>query len=321
MKSDFKCPSCGSNFTITGNGMSGTIVTLEELGGAGTSGASDVKKWPEAQTLKDKWGIIGLNNHEEASLKLDYNDIVPEYINLKLKILALRDAAKQQGEKIFYDALRIYIYSIYENLFYGYMISYATGQNSAFIFSDKDKIFHLYQQYYNHLPSFSSALLNFGNCRDLIFVLVRLAPKKSLNDANEYYKIIKVKNYRWNEFCIDLKILSNDTSYINDGKEIFELHQFRNIYEHKFRLLWWWNKKRGDNIYFIKKELYEAVLKGQDTVKTMLFNILEDPQKYEDEILNANPSEIISSVDILKNIHDKMAQFFNNTLKHISKML
>jgi len=37
--------------------------------------------------------------------------------------------------------------------------------------------------------------------------------------------------------------------------------------------------------------------------------MLENPQKYEDEILNANPSEIISSVDILKDIHDKMAQF------------
>jgi len=310
MKFDFKCPSCSSNFTITENGISGTTVTLEDLGGAGTSGASNVTKWPEAQKLKDEWKIIGLNNHEEASLKLGYNNIVPEYINLKLKILTLRDAAKKQGEKIFYDALRIYIYSIYENLFYGYMISYATGQNSAFIFSDKDKIFHLSQQYYNHLPSFSSSLLNFGNCRDLIFVLVRLVKVRSLNNVDEYNQILNVNSYGKNNFCNDLSLIYNDATYIDTGEQIFQLHRFRNIYEHKFRLLWWKNKMSDDNIYFIKRALYEAVLNNDNnTIKTILFNMLENPQKYEDEILNANPSEIISSVDILKDIHDKMAQF------------
>ncbi len=323
MEFNFKCSGCGANYSLSQGGMSGSTVALEEIGGAGTSGSNDLANWPDAQTLKDKWGIIGFNNHEEASLKLGYDGVISDYTKLKLKILESRDdTSVTPGKKVFYEALRIYTYSIYENLFYGYLISHAPGQNSAFIFGDKCKKFQLDQQYYNHLPSFSSALLNFGNCRDLIFVLVKLVNKRILNNADEYNEIINVRSYSKDNFCRDLRILNSDQLYINTGKEIFQLHRFRNIYEHKFRLLWWRNNADSNNIYYIKRNLYNAILTDDhDAVKIMLFNMLENPQGYENEILNANPSEIISSKEILINIHEKISSFFNNTLKCIDSKI
>jgi hypothetical protein len=201
------------------------------------------------------------------------------------------------------------------------MISCASSQRSAFIFKDKCKKFPMEQQYYNHLPSFSSALLHFGNCRDLIFVLVRLANNQSLNDANDYNKIMDTRRYYESDFCNDLKNLCNDSLYIAAGKEIFKLHRFRNIYEHKFRLLWSPNNIGNNDIYFIKRDLYNAIVNDEkDNIKKMLFSILEDRQKYENEIFNSNnSSEIISSQEILINIHDKISSFFNNTLIHISR--
>lgn len=319
----FQCPGCGSKITLSESGISGTTAQCEEIGGAGTSGSMDVKNWPEAQTLKNKWGTLGLNNHEEASLRLGYDKVISEYMKLKLKILESRDISTLPSKKYFYEGLRIYIYTIYENLFFGYMISYASNQNSAFIFQDKCKKFRLDQQYYNHLPSFSSALLHFGNCRDLIFVLVNLANKQAINNVDEYNDIMNVRHANGDKFCADLEKLCNtDSAYIAAGKRIFQLHRFRNIYEHQFRLLWWTNKMTADNVFCIKKDLYNAIINNDKSqIKNMLFEILQDPQKYENEILESDPAQIICSNDVLKNIHDQMACFFNDTLLHISNKI
>jgi len=317
------CTKCGQMTILLSqspSGSSGTTSQLRVLGGAGTSGAQDVGKWPEAQKLKTRWSDIGLNNHEEASLNLGYAAIISNYLKLKLKVLELRDNPPAGFSSVFFEALRIYVYTIYENLFYGYVISNSSDHTSAFIFDKFNLEYVLPLQYYNHLPSFSLALLHFGNCRDLLFILMAIFIQKqnAVVDSNAFNALTE-KRYTCKDFLNDLKILSKgDMSYLKQGEDIFNTHMFRNIYEHRFRLLWWRNRKSKQDIYYIKRELFDAIMKRDTKVyKKLLYDMLKSPQVYENDILNSDPSKLISSQEILIYLHDKIAPFFNLTLDYI----
>lgn len=283
--------------------------------------------WKLAKELNGRWEIEGFNNHEAIALDVGYIEkYFPEYLPLKLELLNRRDSAGSSQEKRFFNALRVYVYTIYENLWYGYLISYSEWQQSSFLINGKAVNFLYPHQ--NHLPSFSSAILHFGTCRDLFIVLLKLYldPQQVKNKGsigNLIKSSYKGKNKK-EEFRKDLIKLSNnsDPNYISEGLEVFEGNEFRNFFAHRLRLLWWHNKKCSLINYFIKKETFEAI-KNKENNKYLrhIFDILQDSKSYRNIIEDFGCSELVSSGEILRDTHDLIANFFNKSLKFIREYL
>jgi hypothetical protein len=65
-----------------------------------------------------KWGVEGWNNHEDFSYKCNYLKVYFNYYpKLKYKCLSKRDGNNISiNEKLFWNTINIYLYSIYDNL-------------------------------------------------------------------------------------------------------------------------------------------------------------------------------------------------------------
>jgi hypothetical protein len=184
------------------------------------------------------------NNHEKEAIEFGYIDkFFSNYLvfrdNLWNKI---EDTKTNLYSKNYYNALRIYAYTIFENLWFGYLLSYSDYHYSYFKIGDKMPIKYDYP-YRKHLPSFSSIILHFGTCRDLYFILLKiyLIEKKQLKQ-NNFYPVIKMGNcYRdFDKFKCDIKKLNgkDNSVLIEKGEMVFNNNLLRNIYAHKMRLPW-----------------------------------------------------------------------------------
>ena len=208
-----------------------------------------------------------INEVEEIALKSGYfNNYLDAYFPLKLKREKYLDTRRTDEEKRLNNAIGIYVYAIFENLWYGYLMG--NSDSVYLIFNDQTINLKLPQPYLNHLPSFSSAILNFGTCRDLFFILLNLCIRPNLVANKEgICDLMKPSSsYRDNpddekRFAKDLGDFSAhgssyvDTSFVDKGIEILKSNKFRNFFAHKLRLLWWINNNQTE--FSIPKDFYE----------------------------------------------------------------
>lgn len=287
------------------------------------------------QELDKIWKGKGWNEHEKNAYGAGY---VEKYFSvypfLKKKLLERTDNTQNKNEKRYYNALRIYIYTIFENLWYGYLISYSTYTEINFKLNNYNLPPFKYP-FSMFLPFFSAAILHFGSCRDLFFVLLKLCIKDDtqIKDEDELRKIIEV-SYYWETqpklgkkqiFKDDLKKLSNEdenSNFIKKGKEFFYLNEFRNFFAHRMRLPWWRPEECKQETYFIKKsvhDIFKDFSKTKEDIRkdatNQVFNILEDPLTYEYEIEKADYNDLVSASQILQETHDLIASFFADFLK------
>ena len=270
-----------------------------------------------------KWGVDGFNNHEMVAFDVGYiNKYFNNYLILKKKLLQNADKASTIELKRFYNALTIYVYSIFENIWYGYIISHSKHVELKFTF-DQVLPVKFINPYQTHLPSFSSAILHFGTCRDLFSVLLKLCIEPTLvNNSQGIGKLLRI-HYKKNEFKKDLEKLTNkkDSKYINNGLQFYDDKEFRNFYAHRMRLVWWINKNgKSKNRYLFKKNIYRAIKENnRQLYEQYILDILNDPKSYREFIEYSHPDELIGSEEILKEKHDMIAEFMNASFKFIKQ--
>ena len=268
-----------------------------------------------------KFDVQGFNNHEQMAYNAGYfGKYFPQYLDLKLKLLKAQHNARGV-KKRFLNALRIYIYSIWENLWYGYLISYAELNISAF-YIDGNALPVFLNPFTNHLPSFSSAILHFGSCRDMFFVLLRLWHNRensvSNNKINSTIRASYAGKNGRNDFQEHLRSISNNESYIREAMKVYDHNELRNFFAHRMRLLWWQNKKCSPTEYFIKRDAFESIKKRQkDECKKYVLAMMDDEEAYKQNIEECDRSDVIGSGEILRETHDLIANFFNETLGFI----
>ncbi|CAK8719450.1 hypothetical protein LDFHOB_08880 [Candidatus Electronema aureum] len=145
-------------------------------------------------------GEIGFNDQEREADKFGYfKDKLPNYLPAKLRLLKKREKETDENKKILLNAARIYTYTLFENTWFGYLIAYADRQENVFtIKNEEGEEKTIEKSYLNHLPSFSSAILHFGTCRDLfsplLKILVYLKEGKKFENFNQEF--LKIK-YDW----------------------------------------------------------------------------------------------------------------------------
>jgi hypothetical protein len=275
------------------------------------------------QELK-KWGIEGFHNHENLSYEAGYlKDCFPDYLPLKIRLLRNRDSASQDDMRGFFNALRLYVYSLFENIWFGYIISHSEDMSLRFRINGLLREFE--RPYQTHLPSFSSAIMHYGTCRDLFFILLKLSvqPEMIMNLEN-FGKLLRIR-YKKDHFKKDLTSLSGgvDSNFVELGLKIYDDNELRNYFAHRMRLIWWINKDGShEDRYLFKRSIFEAIKhrKNKDSNR-FLFEILNDPEHFKSEIANSDRSELVSAGEILRDIHNRLAPFINNSFSFIHKLL
>jgi len=267
-----------------------------------------------ASSLAKKWGIEGFNNHENEALKVGYIEkFFPDYLPLKQRLLEGRDGIADENKKKHYNALRIYSYSLFENVWYGYLASYAEHEETKFTIQNHCVNFE--NAFRNHLPSFSSAILNFGTCRDLFFILLKLfIDENFVNNTGEIKKLLNTRYTKMEEFVSDLSHLCSDQDYLYEGKDFFNRNMFRNFFAHKIRLLWWKNMQCSEIDYYVTKKIYDDIQdRRHSEYLSQVENIFKDHISYENLIKTSPCSQLISAAEMLKEAHDTIAIFLNRS--------
>jgi len=284
--------------------------------------------------LNSKRKEENLNSHEKQALDAGYIDkFFPEYRTLMEALRERRDKAKNAGNnemQRYFNGLRIYVYTIFENIWHGYLISYGEPKNGiTFLVNGKECYFD--HPYKKHLPFFSSAILHLGTCRDLLLVLLALCARGrgAIKNENDLYGLVMFPNGkkgfkdRQKEFTKDLEMISNrHQAYAEKGERIFKLNQFRNYFAHRLRLPWMEKEKSSEEEYFITRDLYNNVTQGnEENMKDWLFDTLKDQEPYENTIRKAKREDLISASEILQGIHDLMAEFLNRSMGFIKEYI
>lgn len=271
-----------------------------------------------ANSLADKWGIEGFNSQEEEALRIGYLDkFFLEYLPLKQRLLEGRDSTTDDHKKKYLNALRIYSYSLFENVWYGYLATYAEHQVTQFKIEGQEVIFR--NAFRNHLPSFSSAILNFGTCRDLFFILLNLLINDSLlNDSRGIKTLLNIRYTNVNSFLSDLSQVCSDQDYCDEGRIFFDRNMFRNLFAHKIRLLWWKNERCSPIDYYVTKQIYDDIQNRRHTAyHSQIENIFKDHKSYENLIETSSCSQIISAAEMLMEAHNSIAIFLNRSFGFI----
>ncbi|HMQ80580.1 MAG TPA: hypothetical protein PKD94_13520 [Ignavibacteria bacterium] len=275
---------------------------------------------------------VSLNSHENDAYNLGYlNSYLDNYLLLKYKIHESKNNTNDEAKKRFFNALGIYNYSLFENLWHCYKASYSAKQETSYMLGNVKYV--ISNPFKSNLSSFSTIILLFGTCRDIYFVLLKLMEYETgIIDEDIFFEIITndstFKNPNRYDFEEKLKSLSNnDQSFVEDGLKIYDNNILRNMLAHSFRLPWWSNKMSGSNDFFILREFYDTFenLKESEAnrliFKKSIFNIIDNISDYESSIENSNTDKLISSSEILRNMHNLLSKFINNTFGYIVKIL
>jgi len=209
--------------------------------------------------------------------------------------------------------MRIYSYTLFENTWFGYLTAYSDDQMSTFKIGDMELKFG--NAYRNHLPSFSSAVLHLGTCRDLFFMLLKLWVQPALvNDQAGIKELLNVRYKSVADFKADLSTLSSDLSYLQEGQDFYNRNMFRNFFAHRIRLLWWHNQNCSNIDYYVGKHVYDAIQqRNHSGYLKHVEEVFEDPALYESWISGSKCADLISAADMLKETHDIMAHFLNRS--------
>jgi hypothetical protein len=271
----------------------------------------------EATYLADRWGIEGFNRHEEVALHNGYiQRYFPHYLPLKLFLLVERENARTAKERRFFNAVRIYIYTLWENMW----LAYITGnsEDQKLIFRLGKEPIHFEFPYWTHLPSFSSVILHLGTCRDLFFILLNLCNEPdSIENEQAVGNLVKVSYPKNKESTFKKDLItfsSNSVDFVEVGVKVFRENVFRNFFAHRMRLLWWNNKKCHPIDRFIKRDVYEAIQRDDfDTYNKHLISVFSDHRSYENSIEHSECNELISAGQILREKHDLISDFLNRS--------
>jgi hypothetical protein len=98
------------------------------------------------------------------------------------------------------------------------------------------------------------------------------------------------------------------------------LNRFRNYFAHTLRLLWW-HRKDNTKVFYFSRELYEKVMNGGSDGREEVYKMLLDTRLYEENIMNADTTKLISSREIIDDYHSKMGEIFNLTFGYIQPAL
>ena len=223
----------------------------------------------------NKWGIEGFHNHENLSYEAGYlKNYFPEYLPVKIRLLKNRDSASQDDMRRFFNALRLYVYSLFENIWFGYIISHSEEMSLRFRINGLSREFE--RPYQTHLPSFSSAIMHYGTCRDLFFILLKLTVQPELiKNVENLGKLIKTR-YNEKDFKKDLTSLSGgvDSNFVELGLKIYDDNELRNYFAHRMRLIWWINKDSPhEDRYLFKRSILEAIKNRKKDNKVLIQNI------------------------------------------------
>ncbi len=369
----------------------------------------DVKRELQQYNIEDKTDIW-FNSQEKKAYDHGYIEKhFQNYLSAKRRLRqAIIKAADDDNKKILLNAARIYSYTLFENTWYGYLIAYADSQESKFNFNGKNPV-TFENAYLTHLPSFSSAILHFGTCRDLFFPLLKiliyiyndgeisdlmkrfekrifynvqdesngnykkqinkyeesmssfiadnfnLCKKYSLSDRDFqecfrqgrlyfsnflflkriekedmqefkplhklyklYVEIHNVDSYIFNNDMELLLLNSNfpKQEYLEEVEEIYKLNQFRNIFAHQLRMLWWKNRK----LWGFDSKHYENIKLGnRDELWPVIEGIFKDNREYEKGIETLDESRFTSAAKVLQKTHGTIAKFLNNTFALIEQ--
>lgn len=271
--------------------------------------------------LKSKGEI---NSHENNSYDIGYfNSYLDNYLRLKRTIIEKLDNIKDDCLIRYLQAIRIYSYTIYENLWYGYVISNSEFDTINFRINGQVTELAHHNLFKNHLPSFSAAILNFGTCRDFYFVLLRIAINSNFaKDRKELIDTIMI-NYRTKnkcDFVADIKKITGDSNYLRLANSLLYKNNFRNFYAHRLRLLWWKNPASSD--YYFMRDIYNSIEKDDSDIWCKhLQRVFLDAKSYEKEICRAPKKDIISSSEILQKTHNSLAKFINDTFRYIKEKI
>lgn len=270
------------------------------------------------EILKYRWKEEGFNNHEDEALKNDYfTQYLPNYCNLKLKLLNYRDLSITDSDKLYYNSLRVYVYSSFENYCYvSKIINFKPilGQDNFFL------------QYKSILPAFSSLILNLGATFFLTYQIPAIISNKESNGLNsdvELYKLListnisLISKYVKDSFS---KVLSSDEMLRLETLNTYALKllEFRNFFTHRLRLPWWKNSFYQPYEYCIPIQLYDLIKDKQSA--SLIYKQLLDTKNYENEIITCtDKSKLISSTEILIDFHDTFVEILNIIINGIDK--
>ena len=254
---------------------------------------------------------IGINSQEIEALNLGFLDILNSYLPLKLKLLEKENTSKKNSQdQLYYSFLRIYLYSIFENLFFLFMII----SNDTSIFFQNNK-FNWSKNYYNHLSSFTSLVLHSLTCRDYSFVLLYGFFNKSTIDLK--IKSVLRKSYDEKEF--ESVIIANFGNSIPVSKinEFYIAQRFRNYFAHRFRLPW----KVINGIGYYERDLFNKILNDSIVYDNDIKPILQNIIAYENKLDSLKIEDLISSSEILLLINNNQINFFNLLFNEIEKKI
>lgn len=252
---------------------------------------------------------LGFNSQENDALNLDFFEHLRSYLPLKLLMLEKEFDSKSKEDKAYFSFLRIYIYSIFENLFLVYMV--LTSRNKMdFHFKE----ITIYKFFHNHLPSFSMLIMHLLTCRDLIQVLMY-----GFNNKSEVYtnlnKVIK-HGTRHKDFKNEIKSFTGIPNYI--ANEFIGTNRFRNFFAHRMRIPWIIG---SNNQAFYERNLFEKIKNDDKSYINNLNTIIEDTKKYENSLRLLKPEELISSIEIIEDLYKQIFTFFNELLKELENKL
>ena len=256
-----------------------------------------------------------INNHECQALYDGYFDnFLFNYFPLRSFLLyRRRDGARGDEIYTYFEALRIYQYSIFENLWYIYKSF--TG------IDEKKRTFTL-------LPNFSAKILMIATIREYLNAMFYL----SLKDINGIHKVIikdfkKGKRNRFGKFTDN----ANQIRFIgvpNLEPDVFwNLFDLRHIFYHTIRLPWWKNINDPDEEqYYYPREIIKLITPsatGKVDIEQIIRRIFSDIDAYEAEIKNKDIESLVGAKEILIKLHKHVADFrdaaFQALYDHLEK--
>ncbi|MCE1164844.1 MAG: DUF5677 domain-containing protein [Bacteroidetes bacterium] len=257
---------------------------------------------------------IGFNSQEREALNLMFFDRISHYLVLKIQLLENLKSTANQSDKEYFNIIRIYVYSIMENLFAIHKIAYFESLNSSTIGYG----INISKNFKNHLPSFSMALLLLGTIRDFIYPILNLVRDYDGNGFKNY-NFLKSNNIDKYKSVDDKSNLYKFKTFVDNFNKNFDFHELRNYFQHRLRLLW--IVKEDGNAYF-EKELYDYLItKDKVEVNKKLKEIFNDTIAYEKRIRTLSPDKLISVKKILQDITNKYSDNVDELFKLLYEFL
>jgi hypothetical protein len=205
------------------------------------------------------------------------------------------------------------MYTLFENTWHAHLLS-STPQELSLFFVENRWLCRA-NPTVTHLPSFSSAIMHLGICRDLFFVFLEIALKQdSVSDEGKIIQTLKAPYQQLQKFKAAVSQLSSEADYLRMAEEFHRQNRFRNFFAHRLRIPWWHSEACPNGGYFVPRTTYDALKKDDKRQwPSNLLRLFDDHEAFEREIAEANIADLVSAREILQDIHGETARFLNKS--------